>query len=64
LGTTLPRYFAANAALHLGMLCETQQRKAEAKSWYQKAISGFAANTEYTNGIEQKARAGLQRLGV
>lgn len=64
LGTTLPRYFAANAALHLGMLCETQQRKAEAKSWYQKAISGFPANTEYTNGIEQKARAGLQRLGV
>lgn len=64
LGSALPRYFAANASLHLGMLCETQQRRTEAKSWYQKAISGFPANTEYENGIEQKARAGLQRLGT
>lgn len=63
LGTSLPRYFAANAALHLGMLCESQRRLPEAKAWYQKAISGFPANTEYQNGIEQKARAGLQRLG-
>jgi tetratricopeptide (TPR) repeat protein len=64
LGSTLPRYFAANAALHLGLLCESQQRKEEAKTWFQKAISGFPANTEYANGIEQKARAGLQRIGA
>jgi hypothetical protein len=28
------------------------------------AINGFPNNKEYRNGIEQKARAGLQRIGA
>jgi tetratricopeptide (TPR) repeat protein len=61
-GVNLSQYFAANAALHLGLLYEQTGRKSEAAVFFRKAISGFPNNTEYRNGIEQKARAGLQRL--
>ncbi len=62
-GRNLERYFAANAALQLGLIYETQKRADEAAQYFNMAISGFPENKEYRNGIEQKARAGLQRIG-
>lgn len=62
-GRYLERYFAANAALQLGLIYEQQRKNPEAAKYFRMAISGFPKNKEYKNGIEQKARAGLQRLG-
>jgi len=59
-GADSPRYFAANAALQLGLLYESLGEK-------EKAREAFAAcpnfkNTEYRDSINQKAKAGLNRL--
>jgi tetratricopeptide (TPR) repeat protein len=62
-GRNLERYFAANAALQLGLIYEAQKRADEAAQYFNMAIGGFPENKEYRNGIEQKARAGLQRIG-
>lgn len=59
-GADSPRYFAANAALQLGLLYE---RMGETE----KAYEAFAAcptfkNTEYRDSINQKAKAGIGRV--
>jgi tetratricopeptide (TPR) repeat protein len=63
LGKNLERYFASNAALQLGLICESLNRNLEAARYFKMAIDDFPQNKEYRNGIEQKARAGLQRIG-
>ncbi len=63
LGKNLERYFAANAALQLGLIYESRAQRAQAAQYFRMAINGFPNNKEYRNGIEQKARAGLQRIG-
>jgi tetratricopeptide (TPR) repeat protein len=55
-------YFAANAALELGNLYESQKNKAKAEFYFKKCLS--IRNHEYQNSIDQKAKAGLNRLGI
>lgn len=54
------RYFAANAALQLGILFEEQGNKENARKAFE-ACPSFK-NTEYRDSINQKAKAGLNRL--
>jgi hypothetical protein len=54
-------YYAANAALNLGMLYEATGNKTEAIGWYKKCLA--LRDHEYQNSIDQKAEAGLNRLG-
>ncbi len=53
-------YFAANAALHNGMLYETTGDKKNAAIWYKKCLE--LRNHEYQNSIDQKAEAGMNRI--
>lgn len=53
-------YFAANAALHLGYIYEKENKKAEAKKQYEDCLD--MDFDEYRDGIEQKAKAGLERV--
>jgi hypothetical protein len=59
-GAKSTRYFAANAALQLGILYERMGEKEKARSAF-LACSSFK-NTEYRDSINQKAKAGLNRL--
>jgi len=54
-------YFAANAALHLAILYEVERNLVLAREWYYKCQS--LRNHEYQNSIDQKAEAGLNRIG-
>lgn len=59
-GSESKRYFAANAALKLGLLYERTSK-------YEAALKAFNAcsefkNSEYKNSILQKAKAGILRL--
>ncbi len=53
-------YFAANAALHNGMLYENKGDKLRAQAWYRKCLD--LRDHEYQNSIDQKAEAGLNRI--
>lgn len=59
-GSAEQYYFAANAALQAGTICESQGRFEEAEAYYRKCLK--MPNTEYRNSLGQKARAGLNRL--
>lgn len=59
-GLRQPYYFAANAALLIGQHYEDQKNKAKAIEWYNKTLE--IRNHEYQNSIDQKAKAGLNRL--
>ncbi len=59
-GKNLPRYFAANAAYESGRIYESQGQKEKAKQLYTTCL-GFE-NHEYKNGLDQKAKAALNRL--
>jgi tetratricopeptide (TPR) repeat protein len=59
-GKNLPRYFAANAALQAGRIYETRGESEKAKQYYNLCLS-FTEH-EYKNGLDQKAKAGLNRL--
>jgi len=61
LGTDKQFYYAANAALNLGIIYEQQGDLKNAESWYRKCLS--MRNHDYQNSIDQKAKAGLDRLG-
>jgi len=54
-------YFASNAALHLAMIYEKQGLPAKAREWYRKTLA--LRNHEYQDSIDQKAEAGLDRVG-
>ena len=59
-GRNLPRYFAANAAYESGRIYESQGQKEKAKQLYTTCMS--FENHEYKNGLDQKAKAALNRL--
>lgn len=59
-GKDLPRYFAANAAYESGKIMEQRNEIDKAKAFYLKCIS-FEQH-EYKNGLDQKAKAALNRL--
>lgn len=59
-GKNSKTYFAANAALQLGLIYEQKGDKEKARNYFQQCTT--YPNTEYRNSIEQKAKAGLSRL--
>ena len=56
----MKRYFAANAALHLGIIYENEDNLKEAEKYFRLCRS--LDFDEYETGIKQKAKAGLNRL--
>ncbi|MBL7924881.1 MAG: hypothetical protein JNL88_11835 [Bacteroidia bacterium] len=60
-GASHPYYFAASSALYIGQLYEDQGNKVKATEWYKKTLE--MRDHEYQNSIDQKAKAGLNRLG-
>ncbi|HLP20279.1 MAG TPA: hypothetical protein VK174_08260, partial [Chitinophagales bacterium] len=59
-GKDLPRYFAANSAFETGKIYEQRGNKEKATEFYNLCLS--FENHEYKNGLDQKAKAGLNRL--
>lgn len=59
-GRNLPRYFAANAAFESGSIFEKRGDKKKAAEFYHLCLS-FQEH-EYKNGLDQKAKAGLNRM--
>ena len=53
-------YFAANAALHNGLLYEEKGDLVNARIWYKNCLA--LRSHEYQNSIDQKAEAGLNRI--
>lgn len=60
-GEKYPYYYAANAALQLGFIYEEKGERGKAIVYYRKCIA--MKNTDYKNSLDQKAKAGLNRLG-
>lgn len=60
LGEQTTYYYAANAALNIAQIYETQNDRTNAITYYKKCLA--MRNHEYQNSIDQKARAGLNRL--
>lgn len=61
-GESYPFYFAANSALYEGLVYENLFDTVNASRCYKKCLS--MRNHEFQNSIDQKAEAGLNRLGV
>lgn len=61
-GESYPFYFAASSALYSGLIYENMPDTINAVKNYQKCLS--MRNHEYQDSIDQKAEAGLNRLGV
>ena len=59
-GKDIPRYFAANSAIESAKIYEAKGNKEKAIFYYNLCLS-FPAH-EYKNGLDQKAKAGLNRL--
>ncbi|MEW6468245.1 MAG: tetratricopeptide repeat protein [Bacteroidota bacterium] len=59
-GEKYPYYFAANSALHLGLIWESAGDKKKAAEYFKKVLS--FKDHEYKNSIDQKAKAGLSRV--
>ncbi len=53
-------YYAANSALHLGFIYEEQNNMVNARLYYEKCL--LLKNHEYQSSIDQKAKAGLNRI--
>lgn len=58
-GDSYPYYFAANAALNLGLIYETLENKSKAKYYFEACLK--MKDHEYQRSIDQKAKAGLKR---
>ncbi|CAN5492282.1 hypothetical protein BH11BAC2_BH11BAC2_13000 [soil metagenome] len=61
-GAALPFYFAANSALLLVQLYEDQGNNEKAIFYYKKTLE--MKNHEFQNSIDQKAKSGLNRMGL
>jgi tetratricopeptide (TPR) repeat protein len=61
LGSNDKEYFAANSALMMGLLYEDMKDYTNASKYFKKSLS--LPFDEYRNSIQQKAKAGLQRVG-
>jgi len=59
-GSSLPYYYAANAALQAGYIYEQQGDKKKATQYFEKCLS--LQDHEYVNSLSQKAKAALKRL--
>jgi hypothetical protein len=59
-GSNSSYYFAANASLQLGIIYENKNDFKKAEEYYELAQS--MENEEYKNSINQKAKAGLNRI--
>lgn len=59
-GSSYPYYYAANSALQLGLIYESQRNVGKAKEYYNRCLS--LKDHEYQNSISQKAKAGINRL--
>jgi tetratricopeptide (TPR) repeat protein len=59
-GSSLPNYFAANAALNLGIIYESRGEFEKSKKYYKSCFN--LDYDEYKASISQKAKAGLNRL--
>lgn len=59
-GYNRPEYFAARAALQLGYIYEKRGEKAKAISSYRQCLG--MNEKEYKNSLDQKAKAGIDRL--
>ena len=59
-GRELPQYYAAGSALQLGLIYENQKRYAAADSCFKICLS--LDYTEYKTSLNQKAKAGVNRL--
>ena len=59
LGETRTEYYAARAALQLGLLYEKQGKKDIAISYYQRCLK--MKNHDYKDSLDQKAKAGVAR---
>jgi tetratricopeptide (TPR) repeat protein len=59
-GKNLPRYFAANSAFESGKIYEKQGDKEKAMYYYNLCMS--FPNHDYKDGLDQKAKAGLNRI--
>ena len=60
LGAGSPRYFAANAALKLGEIYESEDSLSEAGKYYEKCL--HLDFDEYVNSIRGKAKEALERI--
>ncbi len=60
-GKNLSYYFAANSALMMGLLYEQKGDALKAEEYFRICLS--LRNHEYQNSLDQKAKAGLNRLG-
>ena len=56
-------YYAAYSALQIGYIYERRNNLTLAKLYFNRAKNDFSNNKEYANSIEQKAKAGLKRIG-
>ncbi|MEP7263557.1 MAG: hypothetical protein ABI772_03625 [Bacteroidota bacterium] len=54
-------YFAANSALQLGLIYEENKEIDKAETYYRLCLS--LRDHEYQNSLDQKAKAGLNRIG-
>ncbi len=59
-GAAYPYYFAANAALQLGIIYESSGNKEKAGYYFRRCLS--LNYDEYQTSISQKAKAGISRL--
>jgi len=59
-GEDEPYYYAANAALNLGMIYEAKGNYPLAKQYFIECLK--MDDHEYKNSLGQKAKAGLERL--
>ncbi len=59
-GSAFTYYFAANSSLHLGLIYENLKNNEKAKYYYE--LCSTMKNTEYKTSINQKAKAGLNRI--
>jgi len=60
-GKNLPHYYAMASSIEIGKIYEEMNDLANAKLYYKKALT-FTKNKEYMNSLEQKAKAGIDRV--
>ncbi|MEN9522786.1 MAG: hypothetical protein RL065_1163 [Bacteroidota bacterium] len=61
-GKDIPQHYSCNSALNLGLIYEQKGNKILAEKYFLLCIN--SKNSDFKNGLEQKARAGLQRLKI
>ncbi len=59
-GSSFPYYFAANAALNIGLIYEELENYTQAKYYFERCLK--MKDHEYQRSIDQKAKAGIKRI--